>query len=297
MGVAAALAVAAIGAGVSAYGANAAGKKAAGAAGQGAKKLRATSKYLDKYRKKFDSPGILALDAIRHNIANIGPAKDLTGRINRANEGELVRMLNNVLPGYQSAVGRALKNTKSWIRGEIPQDVADQIKDQTAEAALVRGFSGSPAARALTARDLGRTSLDLMKEGENSLQRWIATSRNHLMPAPFDPTAMFVTPGFEASTLAQAGDLAARQAAIETGAVTQELEGQKAAIAGQASMYQSIGNGLQSMAGLYAGNIGTGSGGGAPAVPKVVGGGYQYTSAGGFTPASGTPYRSYLNSY
>jgi hypothetical protein len=49
--------------------------------------------------------------------------------------------------------------------GELPPDVADEIRRQTSQAAVQGGQAGSGLARGLTARDLGLTSLDLQTKG------------------------------------------------------------------------------------------------------------------------------------
>jgi hypothetical protein len=54
--------------------------------------------------------------------------------------------------------------SRELLTGELPQDVADQIKRNTAEASVQGGLSGQ-ISRNLTARDIGQTSLDLKKQG------------------------------------------------------------------------------------------------------------------------------------
>lgn len=54
----------------------------------------------------------------------------------------------------------------SRLRGEIPDDVADEIRNNSAAGSLALGLGGdSPAARALQAKDLGLTSLDIQDRG------------------------------------------------------------------------------------------------------------------------------------
>lgn len=67
-----------------------------------------------------------------------------------------------------AASGDAMRSIKTiadqLIRGEIPTDVADQIKQMRAEMGESHGLFGQ-AAKYATARDLGKTSLDMMQLG------------------------------------------------------------------------------------------------------------------------------------
>jgi len=74
----------------------------------------------------------------------------------------------NVLPKAMQAADemsfQALRNVSSMLSGEIPDDVAAQLRRQAAEISQQIGVRGQ-AAQYLTARDLGLTSLDLMQQG------------------------------------------------------------------------------------------------------------------------------------
>lgn len=62
-------------------------------------------------------------------------------------------------------IGELRDVNASRLRGEIPGDVADQIRRNSATSALAQGVGGnSPAARALQARDLGTTSYDIQTQ-------------------------------------------------------------------------------------------------------------------------------------
>jgi hypothetical protein len=103
-------------------------------------------------------------------------------RGNLANIGDIQALLERILPGYKNIVGQEGRNIQSLLRGEIPQDVQDSIKRTAAFRSLQGGYGGSGMSRALTARDLGRTSLDLMDRGGNAAQRWMATTQNSVAP-------------------------------------------------------------------------------------------------------------------
>ena len=101
---------------------------------------------------------------------------------NIANMPEIQALLEKILPGYGDMIKQGSKNTLSLLKGEIPQDVQDSIKRTSAFKALSGGYGGSGMAKALTARDFGRTSMDLMHEGGNSAQRWAGISQGANAP-------------------------------------------------------------------------------------------------------------------
>ena len=73
----------------------------------------------------------------------------------------------NAIPQSLGAIpvlDEAQESTLSMIRGEIPDDVVAEIERVTAEKSIQGGFSGQ-AARNLTSRDLGLTSLELSQQG------------------------------------------------------------------------------------------------------------------------------------
>jgi hypothetical protein len=78
--------------------------------------------------------------------------------------------LSQTAPELAQSAEQLSASTNSLLRGEIPQDVADQIRRQTAERGVLGGYgSGSGMGRNLTARDLGLTSLDMMRQGAQTL--------------------------------------------------------------------------------------------------------------------------------
>ena len=58
----------------------------------------------------------------------------------------------------------AAKN-ESWMRGEVPADVQERLRENAALSARAGGLSGSQAARNLQARDLGLTSMQIQESG------------------------------------------------------------------------------------------------------------------------------------
>ena len=91
------------------------------------------------------------------------------------------RFKRNVLPAAMAAAdemsAQALSNARAQLRGELPDDVAAQVKRHAAELSHQIGVRGQ-AAQFLTARDLGRTSLDMMQLGLENAPKALALGSN-----------------------------------------------------------------------------------------------------------------------
>jgi len=117
-------------------------------------------------------------------------AEELGRGVNTFNQEELDRLYNLALPGYDRIKNQVGENLTALTKGEIPQDVQDQLFRSKAVQAFRGGFAGSGLQRNLTARDFGLTSLALTGQGQDSAQRWLQSAT-----APrFDITSMFLTP-------------------------------------------------------------------------------------------------------
>lgn len=132
--------------------------------------------------------------AINANQSALPETQKLAGDVNRFNQAELERMLEQAMPGYQNILNKQRGIIESGLRGEIPEDVSRQIQRETAFGALQGGFGGSEMGRNLTARDLGLTSLNITNNALDSASRWMAQTQSLRMPGQFDVTSMFVTP-------------------------------------------------------------------------------------------------------
>jgi len=133
--------------------------------------------------------------AIQQNIASLEPATELARKTTAAEQTQLEEQLRRAIPGYDQIVQQASKNIGSALRGELPTDVAAQIQRSTAGRALAGGFGGASGfGRALTARDLGLTSLQLQNQGLAQAQNFIQQQRAYGMTQPFSVSSMFITP-------------------------------------------------------------------------------------------------------
>jgi hypothetical protein len=309
--------VAALGsAGLSYASSKKAGKDAKGAAAQAQgmyeKTGRKADSMLSKYERLLSDPRRVLAMTMNANNENFEDAKNASVRLNNFNQGELTRMLNKNIPGYQGLIGTALKNTRSWLRGQIPSDVSGAVEDRAAERATMFGLpADSTNRKALTARDLGRTSLDLMSAGESSLQRWISTARSFLTPALSNPMDFLFTPQQYTNTVLAGANVASQRAGIITGAgnasTNAYLSGAEAGIKADQAASQALAQGLESLGGIgmaYAGRKGTGGGAGMGGAPAATPGGGS--NMNGFLAALGiggtgvgmaspTTYQAYLN--
>jgi hypothetical protein len=145
--------------------------------------------------------------------AAVGEAEQLTPRTreleaqrNAFNRAQLLESLGIQVPGYQEAQTQRTQNAMALLRGELPPDVAAQVQRQAAGRALAGGYAGSQAARNLTARDLGRTSLALQQAGGQQFANILGTT-------PLAPLANYeFTPQMIANI--RADERAKKQAAL-----------------------------------------------------------------------------------
>lgn len=133
--------------------------------------------------------GNVQAEAIQGNIRSFKDAAALATQTNEFNQEALTALINKSFPGAKDKIEQ---NITSQLKGELPQDVVNQIRRSSAQRAVAGGFSGSGFSNNLTARDLGLTSLQLTQQGINSAQRWLQQSTAPL----FDVSSMFVRPEF-----------------------------------------------------------------------------------------------------
>lgn len=103
------------------------------------------------------------------------------------------QMLYGTSPTLQQNFSQFGSNTQALLNGQIPADVAAQVQNSAAYSALMGGFGGSNMGHALTARDLGQTSLSLQQQGASNLgqQTQMAAALN---PSNITPSQLFYSP-------------------------------------------------------------------------------------------------------
>lgn len=133
--------------------------------------------------------------AIQQNIASLEPATELARKTTAAEQSQLEAQLRRAIPGYDQLVSQAGQNIAASLRGEISPEVSAQVQRSTAGRALSGGFgAGSGFGRALTARDLGLTGMQIQNQGLAQAQNFIQQQRAFGMVQPFSVSSMFITP-------------------------------------------------------------------------------------------------------
>lgn len=126
----------------------------------------------------------------------------LTELINGLNQTAQTNANAARVPNNPALEQQSSGNIGSLLKGEIPQDVINQLSQQAAERGVANGSPGSANSNAALLRSLGLTSLDLQQTGQQNLTA--ADARNPGAPI-FDPTTQLLTP-YQAGTLNNQGN-------------------------------------------------------------------------------------------
>jgi hypothetical protein len=142
--------------------------------------------------------------AIQQNIAALQPATELAQKTTAAEQSQLEAQLRRAIPGYDQLIQQASQNIGAALRGQVSPEASAQVQRSTAGRALSGGFgAGSGFGRALTARDLGLTAMQLQNQGLAQAQNFIQQQRAFGMVQPFSVSSMFITPSQRINALAQ----------------------------------------------------------------------------------------------
>ena len=135
-----------------------------------------------------NTPGLDLGEQIAESASLAPQTQALEAQRNVFNREQMQAMYEASIPGYGEMQKQRGATALSLLRGELPQDVAEQVARRSAARAVAGGYGGSQAGTNLTARDLGRTSLDLMRLGSQEAQGLISGT-----PVP-QPVNMMFTP-------------------------------------------------------------------------------------------------------
>ncbi|NBS69236.1 hypothetical protein EBT31_10040 [bacterium] len=182
--------------------------------------------------------------AIQQNLAALQPSADLAKKTTEIEQSQLENQLRRAIPGYDQLVQQASKNIGTALKGELSPEIQAQIQRSTAGRALAGGYGGTAAGRALTARDLGLTSMQLQNQGLAQAQNFIAQQRTMGMVQPFSVSSMFITPAQRVNALQQ-------QQAAQYG---RDLQAAQVAAMPDPKM-AAIGQGISSMGGFLGGGM------------------------------------------
>lgn len=73
----------------------------------------------------------------------------------------------DALSGLRDSASKLSNLSDTYLKGEIPADVQAQVRRLTSQKGLASGIGRGQAGEALTARDLGLTSLEITNQGAN----------------------------------------------------------------------------------------------------------------------------------
>jgi len=206
----------------------------------------AASKTKKELRNIADTPGLDLGAAIAESKRYSGDTRALESSRNTFNRAELDRLLESSIPGYAAGQKQRTGTAMSLMKGELPPDVEAAIYRSGAGRALEGGYGGSAAGRNLVARDLGRTSLDLMQLGGRNFESILgSTPQSGIANYDISPQDVIGLRGNERS----------ERIGLRTNAATAPG---KTAVWGQTST--QMGKSLMELAGSVAGAAG-GSGG------------------------------------
>lgn len=170
-------------------------------------------------------------ESLGYNEANLGRYTDLARELTRADVQTRTDMLDQFVPDWRQKRDAASAINDALMRGEIPKDVADQLQ-RSAAFASVMGGGGAGVQRALTARDLGTTSLALQQQGMQGAERWTQMMAG-LMPEQTTAAGVMATQGMTPQMALQASlenasrqlqtDLANVEGRVQTSLQSQQL--------------------------------------------------------------------------
>lgn len=140
--------------------------------------------------------------AISANLSSLPDAQKLGSAINLFHRSEAAKSLESATPGAGDILKKGTDQIAAFLRGEIPQDVSEEVSRKAAERATSGGFGGSNAAQSLTARDLGLTSLNLIQSGLSSAESWLSGAQQLMQPGGYFDVRSMLTSSGEALNLA-----------------------------------------------------------------------------------------------
>lgn len=129
---------------------------------------------LDTFNQQATAPGTSDSSGFTQGTSTLDQLNKYVLRDDTANTQPTVAVdkilsAENVFDSQVSALEKSAMqledSAQSLLKGEIPADVAAQIRQQSSEASLRFGLGTDQAAAAVTARDLGLTSLQVQQEG------------------------------------------------------------------------------------------------------------------------------------
>lgn len=119
--------------------------------------------------------------------------RQTTQQLNQAATQDYTGLINTLYPGATSQLNQLSTLAGSFLKGQIPTDVQNQIQRATAQQAMTGGFSGTGMGANLTARDLGLTSMNLTSQGMNMFNTGLNIAKG-MIPGYINPASLLFSP-------------------------------------------------------------------------------------------------------
>ncbi len=113
----------------------------------------------------------------------------LYSSVNAFNTGEAQKPFAANLPNYLTNLQQGANNTTQQLKGQLPDDVINQIAQQAAERGVANGSPTSPNSRAAYLKALGLNSLQMMQQGQQNFSKQIEDTP---VPQIFNPASLIV---------------------------------------------------------------------------------------------------------
>jgi hypothetical protein len=114
----------------------------------------------------LQSPNVAGLQAYTSQAQNIPGMESTASAADIASNQAYQQAISSIDPSLMNQISSISNIASSYLAGNIPQDVQDQIQRATAQMSMAGGYGPtSGMGRNLTARDLGLTSLNLQQMG------------------------------------------------------------------------------------------------------------------------------------
>lgn len=140
----------------------------------------AAKKRKKELGKIAETPGVdLAAtygDVTKAGLAGLPAANELSAGMNMGAMNSMTNVLGAAIPGWSGLQSTRAGQVGSMLRGEIPQDVSDQVFRRGASKSVAGGYGGSEAGRNLVSRDLGLTSLDILGRGMTGMESMVRST-------------------------------------------------------------------------------------------------------------------------
>lgn len=181
---------------------------------------------------QIPDPRTTMLDTINANNIALPNLYELAQKINDFNYQQKLAQILKGDPNFQGQMGQSFSNIEAALKGQVPQDVADVLRNKAASMGVRSGTPGSQFVDFNNLYNYGQTSLDQTRWAENALTNALARLPS---TTPFDITSMFLTP--DQLQQAKAAANVNQSAPDPTAAATNALN---AAAAGMAAGNKSV---------------------------------------------------------